>query len=380
MAAMNMNRWFARFAASYRNSSARRFLSWWGGELASFLPPRLREWFVERRDQVLLSRGESEWLLRRDDASDRTERVAMDAAPEELRSIAERLQRSGENVADLVCLLPRNEFIERRLSLPMAAEENLTQVIAFELDRQTPFRADQVRYDFRIVKRDPVAKLLHVDVLLAPRNRADVMVAPLTAAGLPLNALDGATATGDRLGFNLLPIEARAVRVNSALRLNLILASICLLMLVVVMNQSVNARAAALEALQADVDKVKVEARQTVALTDSLDDAVEGANFLVSRKKDQSVAIDILNELTERLPMHTALVRLSINRGEVQIQGNSDEAASLIAILQASTTLQGPALEGAITPDARTQKEQFLIKAKVRTDAKEGDGATAPKS
>ena len=45
----------------------------------------------------------------------------------------------------------------------MAAEENLTQVIAFELDRQTPFRADQVRYDFRIVKRDPVAKLLHVD-------------------------------------------------------------------------------------------------------------------------------------------------------------------------------------------------------------------------
>lgn len=380
MAAMTLDRWVARVTATYRNSAARRFFSWWGAQLMSFLPRRMGEWFVERRDQVLLVRAEAGWDLRRDDASGRSEHVADDAAPEELRVVAERLQRSGESVADMVCLLSRGDFLERRLVLPMAAEENLGQVIAFELDRQTPFRADQVRYDFRIVRRDAAAKLLHVDVVLAPRLRADAVVAPLAAASLPLNALDGIDGAGKRLGFNLLPLEARAATRNTAMRLNLIIAGICLLLLATVMHQSVVARGLALESLQGVVDKVRVQAKQTAKLGDQLKEAVDGANFLASRKKDHPVAIDIVRELTDKLPDHTSLVRLSINRGEVQIQGNSDEAASLIAILQPSTTIQGPALQGAITPDARTQKEQFLIQATAREKTMEDEGANPPKS
>jgi general secretion pathway protein L len=387
MAAMNINRWFARYAATYRNSAARRFFSWWGTELASFLPARVRQWFIERRDQLLIQRAVGGgWALRRSDAPERVETVVAEAAPEELHAIAERLQKSGEHVADLVTLLPRGDVLERRLALPMAAEENLAQVIAFELDRQTPFRADQVRYDFRIARRDTAAKLLHVDVLLAPRVKADAMVAPLSAAGLSLHALDGDDGRGGRLGFNLLPQEARATRTDSALRLNLILAGVCVLLIGMAMQQSLTARSAALESLQAHVDQVQVEARQTSKLGNTLDEAVEGANFLASRKKQHAVAIDIIRELTEKLPMHTSLVRLSINRGEVQIQGNSSEAASLIAILQKSTTIEGPALDGAITPDARTQKEQFLIKARARiaetappgdATGKDGEGADA---
>jgi len=380
MAAMNFNRWVARFVATYRNSAARRFLSWWGGELATFLPARLREWFVERRDEVLLSREESGWLLRRSDAPDQVETLSLEAGAEELRALAERMQRSGETTADIVSLLPRGDFLERRLSLPMAAEENLAQVIAFELDRQTPFRADQVRCDFRIARRDPVAKLLYVDVLLAPRTRADDLTTPLAAAGIALQALDGRDGNGNRLGFNLLPAEARAQRTNSALRLNLVLGAACLVLLVTVMQRSVAGRAQALEALQAEVDAVRVEAKQTAKLNEALDEAIEGANFLASRKQDHPVTINILRELTDRLPKHTALVRLSVNRGEIQIQGNSDEAASLIAILQPSTTLQGPALQGAITPDARTRKEQFLIQARARKIEQEGANAAAPKS
>ncbi len=387
MAAMNLNRWFARYAASYRNSAVRRFFSWWGGELASFLPARAREWFVEPRDLLLLKRVEADWQLYRSDVPQTIETIAADAAPEELRALAERMQKSGENIADIVALLPRGEMLERHLTLPMAAEENLAQVIGFELDRQTPFRAEQVRYDFRISKRDVVAKLLHIDVLLSPKPKADALVAPLTAAGLSLHALDGESGQGGRLGFNLLPVDIRATRSNSALRLNFILAGICLLLLGVVMQQSLSARNTALESLQAEVDKVQVEAKQTGKLSATLKEAIEGANFLAERKGEHAVAIDILRELTQKLPKHTALVRLSINRGEVQIQGNSQEAASLIAILQQATTLKGPALQGAITPDARTQKEQFLIQARARVaskeaveSAKEGADADASKS
>lgn len=370
MAAMNLDRLFARYTASYRNSAARRFLTWWATELASFLPARVRAWFLERRDQLLIQRVEAGWALRRSDAPDVVETIAADVAAEEIRALAARMQRSGESLADLVALLPRGEMLDRRLTLPMAAEENLAQVIGFELDRQTPFRADQVRYDLRVAKRDTVAKLLHVEVLLAPRGKADALVVPLTAAGLSLHALDGDNGNNGRLGFNLLPVEARATRVDSKLRLNLILGAVCLILLGLVMQQSLTARESALEALQAAVDKVKIDARQTAKLGSTLKEAVEGANFLASHKKEHAVAIDIVRELTLKLPKHTALVRLSINRGEVQIQGNSQEAASLIAVLQQSVTIQGPALQGAITPDARTQKEQFLIQARARVPEK----------
>lgn len=370
MAAMNLNRLFARYAASYRNSAARRFFTWWTAELSSFLPALAREWFLERRDQLLIQRVEAGWALRRSDAPEVVETIAADAAPEEMRALAERMQKSGENLADLVTLLPRGEMLERHLTLPMAAEENLAQVIGFELDRQTPFRVDQVRYDFRIARRDAAAKLLHVEVLLAPRGKADALVQPLTVAGLSLHALDGDNGNNGRLGFNLLPVEARATRVNSTLRLNLILGAVCLILLGLVMQQSLTARESALEALQVAVDKVKIDARQTAKLGSTLKEAVEGANFLASHKKEHAVAIDIVRELTQKLPKHTSLVRLSINRGEVQIQGNSQEAASLIAILQQSVTIQSPALQGAITPDARTQKEQFLIQARARVPEK----------
>lgn len=386
MAAMNSNRWVARLASSYRNSAVRRFLVWWGQQLASFLPVRLREWFVERRDQLLVQRQEAHWMLRRSDAIDAVELLPIESDAETLRDRVSRLRRSGETLADLVYLLPSHDVLQRRLSLPMAAEENLAQVIAFELDRQTPFRADQVRYDYRVVRRDVAAKLLQVDVLLAPKSTADSAIVPLTSADLATHAIDGDDGSGMRLGFNLMPLETRAARDHSALRLNLILGAVCLVLLGLVMHQSVVARTAALEALQADVTSIQVEAKQTAALGTTLKEAVEGANFLASRKKEHTVAIDILKEVTEKLPKHTSLVRMSINDGKVDIQGVSQEAASLISILQKSKTIEAPALQGAITQDARTQKEQFLIQARARVlkpasaDTKEGANAAATKS
>ena len=119
-------------------------------------------------------------------------------------------------------------------------------------------------------------------------------------------------------------------------------------------------------------DRVKVEARRVGALEKELADAVSGANFLTEMKQTHPVAIDLVRDLTERLPENTALQRLSVNRGEVQIQGVSGEASALITILQKSLLIEGPALQGAITPDQRTQKEQFMIQARTRVKSVEG--------
>jgi len=87
--------------------------------------------------------------------------------------------------------------------------------------------------------------------------------------------------------------------------------------------------------------------------------------------------IDVLNDVTKRLPNDTWLQRFSMNGTQVQLQGQAKEASALIGVLQKSPLLDAPALQGAITPDARTGKEQFLIAANATTLA--AAGAPAPK-
>ena len=43
-----------------------------------------------------------------------------------------------------VFCIPAERVLQRNLTLPVAAEDNLRQVLAFEMDRQTPFKADQI--------------------------------------------------------------------------------------------------------------------------------------------------------------------------------------------------------------------------------------------
>ena len=50
-------------------------------------------------------------------------------------------------------LLPAGSALQRRLLLPAAAADRLRDVIGFEIDRQTPFSADSVRFDTRVLER-----------------------------------------------------------------------------------------------------------------------------------------------------------------------------------------------------------------------------------
>jgi general secretion pathway protein L len=368
----------ARWRTAYRNSGLRRFLDWWGQELAALLPERWRAALVERRDELRIERlAEGGWRLRRVPGAEDADQVvlAADAPAEEWQAAVTRLRARSEVPADLVLVLDGRGVLARHLALPLAAEDNLAQVLAFEMDRQTPFKPEQVRFDHRVSARDVQARTLGIDLLIAPRASVDATLAPVQAAGLSLDAIDTLQPDDRRSGYNLLPPEARAERSHRDRHLNWILAIIVVLLAWSAMSTSIRNRERARESLGAEVDRVRVEARRVGLLEKELDEAVSGANFLTELKQQHPVMIDLVRDLTERLPENTALQRLSVTRGEVQIQGVSSEASALITILQKSPLIEGPALQGAITPDQRTQKEQFMIQARARTRSKEGADA-----
>lgn len=355
-----------KWTARYRRSPLPAFFAWWKAELVGCLPSGLQTWFQDRRETWFASVDEHELRLLREGTEEPLARFALDQEPEALR--ADLLQLIGQEPHPdrrLILAVPAGAVLLRTLQFPSAVEPNLPQVLAFEMDRQTPFKADQVYFDYRATA-SASGKQLHVDLALTPRATLDGMVERAKVLGLPL---DGADITDEgqaprRHGFNLLPDSARARRSNPQLRLNLILGAATALLLIMAMQQSVANREQALESLRAKVDETRVEARAVTALRNQLNTAVDGAGYLTQRKLQSPSVLRVLGDLSARLPDETWLERMSFRTGGLEVAGQSDEATRLIALLQDSRVLSGPTFMGQISPDVRTRKERFTLSAR----------------
>jgi len=246
-------------------------------------------------------------------------------------------------------------------------------VLAFEMDRQTPFKADQIYFDSRVLGRDASGRNLLVELVLLPRAQLDQEIGALPAGASALDGVDAwrAAPGGERRQINLLPQERRARRRDMRLPLNLGLIALAIVLLFVNMDESLTNRAAAVESMRAEVEKSNVDARQVAALRKTLADSVAGANFLSDKKRNSPLTVAVLDDLSRRLPEDTFLERLQIENCEIQLQGQAKEAAKLISLLSSSACLGDPRLQGQIQPDARTGKERFQITA----DAKPCNGA-----
>lgn len=366
-----------RLKQRYEKSAVAQFLAWWRGELLAALPPAWRQWLAAQAPVIEIEAAPAGWRLRRLRGDEVETEIAVEGGIEDLALAAEKLRADEELPPRQVLSVPADQVLRRRLNLPAAAEEHLGQVLAFEMDRQTPFRADQVYFDHRIVKRDAAARTMAVELLAVPRQVLDHLLQSL--GNLPLDAADAAHA-GVPGGFNLLPLERRASRINRRLRMNVILAVSALALLWLVLWQSLALREQALTKLSDAVNEARTAANQSGELKRQLRDAIEGASFLARRKAEQPITVEVLAEITRLVPEDTWLERLSFVGKQVQLQGQSARADKLIGILTDSRFLTNPQFQGIIQPDGATGKERFSLAADLKSGGKNGaELAAAPR-
>lgn len=358
-----------RVRVAYARSAVPKFLSWWGGELAPLLPTRLREALADRSYE-LWAQFDGDRLRVQRAAAGRVQdlgQVALSDGREALQRLLERAAEDDEQGPPPVwLLLPASEVLLRRLQFPRAAMDNLARVLAYEMDRQTPFKADQVHFDYRIDPETWGERQIGVDLVVATRASVERALRQAQQLSLPLAGiacLDPHDDGSARMDVNLLPVERRARRDHSRLRINAILLAALLLGLFMVMQQSLQRREQALEALQQRVHAVRLEAQQVAELRSALEEAVQGANFLSDRRAERPPLTLVLAELTRTLPDDTWLEQLSYSGGRVTLQGHAGEATRLIELLQTAKTLRSPGFSQGVLIDSRTNRERFAIGA-----------------
>jgi len=86
--------------------------------------------------------------------------------------------------------IPGNKVIFKKLSLPSPTEENLKEVLGFEMDRHTPFTLEDVYFDFKIVKRDEARKIIHVLLMLVKKEVVEYYLKLLQRINVKLRGIE----------------------------------------------------------------------------------------------------------------------------------------------------------------------------------------------
>jgi len=355
------------WSSRVRNGPVAAFCRWWFGELKQALPQRWQErlqhaWrrvvLASTADQLKLGIEESrriEWL--------ESFPLWQDAALQRQQIIA-ALEKHDVHDAPRYLLLDRAQVLCKELLLPAAAEANLQQVLAFEMDRQTPFRAADVYYAWRTLGGDKESGQIRVELFVVPRKPADQSLDMLGLRGLAASGVD-VVADEQTLGINLLPPEKRFRSVNPQTRLNYALAGAALVLLIIVMGQSLHYRAGRVADLETAIAQVQDEAKRVQRLREQVEETSEAASFLTRRRAASPMAVELLADITRILPDDTYLDRLVISQDGVLMQGKSRNAQQLIEVVNNSGTLGNAAFRGSTRLDAASGLEIFEINARI---------------
>lgn len=347
------------------NSQLGHFFRWWITELREMLPAGARARMQHARRRVTMQVRDGELAVGVADAENMHELDVFALGPDA------RLQ--GQRVHDLLLgrelaevgrdlLIDDSQVLRKEVFLPAAAEANLRQALAFEMDRQTPFSADDVFFDYRVLYRDRETAQLQIELVVTLREPVMRDIRTLESMGMAPAGAD-IVQDGRPAGLNLLPPDIRHRVVNSRLRTNVILAGVFLLLLALVMGQSIWLRQHQLNEVQEAIEEVRQEAFQVQQIRDRIKDASEAAGFLHARRAASPTTVEVMAEVTRVMPDDTFLDRLLISSEDVQMQGKSENAQRLIELVNQSSMFTAASFRGPTRLDSRTQKEIFDVTA-----------------
>ncbi len=340
------------------------FWSWWTGELVSMLPQNLQTAMLQRAQRICIAVEGSELLVSSGGIGQNSEPGRIPQGGSDNAGID-----LPDTVGETLLLLPADKVLVKSLTLPLAAEENLREVLSFEMDRQTPFTADQVYYDNVVVSRDTGSQTLSVDMVLSPRTFVDELLARLSENGLCPDTVSAYARDSEKLlSVNLLPATRRKRKYNTTRRRNLLLTAVNLLLVAVAISTPLVQKLQVIRALEPQVEQAVAQAKEGNELRQQVERLVAASSYLTSKKQTELTVMQVLNEITALLPDDTWINRVEIGLEEIQLQGQSTSSAALISVLEASPLLQEVRFRSPVMRIPSTGEERFHLSAALRKE------------
>lgn len=347
----------ASLAGFAQRTGATGFLRWWAAELAPLVPAPARGAVARRRLRPVVAFGGDTAALWRPVtrggavAMERVADVALEGDPAAVAAAGHHAIASIARVAyggvtgtpRVRIAIPASAVLRRSLALPSAVEENLRQAIGYELDRLTPFKADELYYDAVIASRDASRGTIAVDFAAVRRPVVDAAIAHVAGWGAEVHSVspdDPSTSSPSRL--NLMPDESRVAPAPwKRWQFWAPLAGLALVAAVAVVLPVWQKRDYAIAVIN-KADAARQQAAVSERLRAELERAATDYNFALERKYAWPPIVRVLDTVTRALPDDTWLTQLEIRtlpKGrerdrEIVMRGESANAGRLIPVLE----------------------------------------------
>lgn len=354
----------------------RRLWDWWSGELLALVPLKLRPAarFFDETAFVEIEGKRIRVQRYRDGRLQPIDELDLAPLPLAEQSLAVRawLERIAARPDRLALLISPDNALSRCIELPRAAAENLRETIGFELNRYTPFKASDVYFDFRVLKRPFGERGLSLQFAVVPKSRIYPSLAVLARAGVrPAAVVLGDDLSVERMPLNLLPPERRVKAASRIGALDALLAALALILFAASLTLPMLHKRQAIAALNPLVERAKREAESADRVKSELDTLVKTYDFLLLRKHTYPAATVVMDELAQILPDGTWLQQMNLRshpKGwEMQIQGETTISARLAGVIEDSPLFRDVSFKSPLVKGQTPGSERFHLAAELES-------------
>ncbi len=340
------------------------FFAWWISELSGILPSAKSKAGKSSQRGLTIQLEQKTCHLQWEGGSkieNLAKKFTADLALDKYNNAIEQDKKLSVDVCNIQ--LTNKKILRRSITLPQSTEENLENVIAYEMDRYTPFKKDDVYFDVKVQDRDVKEKKITVLLSVVKKAVLDEVLQFVSAANMSVQNVfsidEDEQGQVEYFSFLKGHQHSNDQRKPSVFNKYLLVATLLLMLVALVLPLAKNYWFAQQYSNQlvAMEDEIK-QARQAQSRYKTLKQDVE---FLSKQTQDSVRVLDLLNELTKVVPDHTTLSRFNLEEGSVRIRGLSASASKLISIIDSSESFSGVQFVAPVTQNSKTGKESFTI-------------------
>ncbi len=355
-----------------------QFLQWWRKELTGLLPQPFSRLHASKMRAAMILQDSGETLsiyYKRGQTFEYN--GAVDCGNEAPLSMEEQLQRLlGEEYASMqpvLCVAAKN-VVNKLITLPKAAQENLENVLRYELDRHTPFNTAQAYFDYSVVKEDAAAGLIVVSLRVLPRDYVDNLAVKLKhSVSWPPVIVIADDISGcenwERLSPFRLSGHSAGDDNNDASRINLWLSVVVCFLLAAVLIVPLAKMDTTVDSLRSQLSGLRKQLQEVEATRGEINAIIQELQSLKQKKDQSKNVMDVMLEITRLLPDDTWLESFELKQGRIVIQGQSSSATALIALIEASPIFEKVTFQSPVVQNQGNDFERFIIVAQLSSQA-----------
>ena len=338
---------------------------WWAGQMLDLLPSRLRGQPLHSSDATILSVTDLTGANIHVNLARRVRRVEKD-----LGSFV--LDRAGITALGgaltagrslrLFLKIPPNLLLQRDCNLPLAAEADLARVLVYEMDRITPFSADDLFWTWRLLRRDRAHERLLLRVFLVHKAMLLPLLNQLREARLSPDLL---VAQSDGGEWQFVPLQHHAASQGQRRRWSRLAFGICAVLLVAVVATPLVQNSRAIAAANARIDGLRPAIGKVEALRQRLAVDTDSSNILAAEFAKAGDPLQAIAALTDIIPDDAWLATLTLRQRVLIFSGQSNRAARLISALSADPGFRNPSFVTPVTRADSTGAELFTIRTEI---------------